>query len=203
MNPSTKFIFLIVLGISLSSQSTKAQFKEYRGIGDDILIIEKPDEDLPTLLVINGNKGSSHFSITSYDAARNYVDLLVNTSEPYTGIVAIDLPVGTNTKMLEISATGSWAVNVYSIGAAPKISTDSPKSDSGDNILWIEGDASIATISGNSDSSHFSVVAYDGAGNYGDLLVNTSDAYRGKVMIPKGTLLLQINATGNWTINLQ
>ena len=105
--------------------------------------------------------------------------------------------------MLEISASGSWAINVYPIGAAHKISTDNPKSDSGDNILWIEGDASIATISGNSNSSHFSVTAFDGSGRRNGLLVNTTDPYNGKVMVPKGTLLLQVTASGNWSVNLQ
>ncbi|HBZ39566.1 MAG TPA: hypothetical protein DF712_19755 [Balneola sp.] len=196
------FLFLTIC-ISFTSETAEAQFKEYTGSGDDILVIEKPDEDMPALLVINGNRGSNHFSVTSFDASRDRIDLLVNTTEPYSGIVAVDLPVGTNTKMLEISASGSWAINVYPIGAAHKISTDNPKSDSGDNILWIEGDASIATISGNSNSSHFSVTAYDGSGRRNGLLVNTTDRYNGKVMIPKGTLLLQVTASGNWSVKLQ
>jgi len=199
----TKILVLTFSLTFLGVVSSHAQHKEYSGSGDDILVIEKPKADLPALLVINGNSASSHFSITSFDENRDRVDLLVNTTDPYSGIVPIDLPVGTNTKMLKITASGSWTVHVYSIGAAPKISTASPKSDEGDNVLWIEGEAAVASITGNSVSSHFSVEAYDGSGNYSKLLVNTTDPYSGKVMLRRGTLLLKITADSRWSVSLQ
>ncbi len=195
-------LVIFLMGI-VSVTPSIAQFKTYKGTGDDILIVEKPEEGMPALLVIKGNSASSHFSITSFDASRDMLDLLVNTTEFYSGIVAVDLPVGTETTMLEVTATGSWSVEVYSIGASPKISKIKPKSDSGDNVLWIEGDASIAIITGNSKASHFAVEAYDSNGRYSDLLVNTTERYSGKVLIPKNTLLLKITATGSWSIELK
>jgi hypothetical protein len=195
---------LVAVLVALSSTSpAKGQTKEYSGSGDDIVILEKPDEGLPALLVVSGNSQSRHFSITSYSSSRERIDLLINSTEPYSGIVAVDLPVGTETGILEITATGSWSIDVYHIGAAPKISVENPKSDSGDNVLWIEGDASIATITGNSSERHFSIKSYNGNGNYSDLLVNTTDRYSGKVLLPKHTLLLQISAVGSWSIELQ
>ncbi|HAW79348.1 MAG TPA: hypothetical protein DCX27_06285, partial [Balneola sp.] len=44
------FLFLTIC-ISFTSETAEAQFKEYTGSGDDILVIEKPDEDMPALLV--------------------------------------------------------------------------------------------------------------------------------------------------------
>ncbi len=202
MKAQTLLLAVIIVAF-LAPQSSTAQFKEYSGSGDDILLVEKPDSDLPALLVIRGNSSSGFFSVSSYDENQEQIDLLVNTTNPYSGIVPVDLPVGTNTKMLEITATGSWVVNVYSIGSAPKVSSGSPKSDEGDNLLWIEGEASLASISGNSASSHFAVEAFDGNGNYSKLLVNTTDPYSGKVMLPKGTLLLKISAVGSWSVSLQ
>jgi hypothetical protein len=181
----------------------EAQFKKYTGTGDDVLMIEKPKAGLPALLVVSGNSVSKNFSMISYSSNREYIDLLVNTTDAYSGIVPIDLPPSTETKMLKVTATGSWQISVYSIGAAQKISVEAPKTDSGDNVLWIEGKASIADISGNSEGSNFSVIAYDGNGNYADLLVNTTDPYSGRVLLPANTLLLKISATGNWSIKLK
>ena len=151
-----KKISLISLILSLFiSFNAFSQHKKYEGNGDDIITLEKPDEDLPALLVVNGNRSERHFSITGYDGNRNRTGLLVNTTDSYSGIVAVDLPPRTDTKLLEISANGSWIVQVYSIGAAPKISVGEDFEDEGDNVLWIKGDASIATVSGNSSQRHW------------------------------------------------
>jgi len=199
-----KKIFLISLILCLFIYfNAFSQHKEYEGNGDDIITLEKPDENLPALLVVNGNRSERHFSITGYDGNRNRTNLLVNTTDSYSGIVAVDLPPRTDTKLLEISASGPWIVHVYSIGAAPKISVGEEFEDKGDNVLWVEGDASIATVSGNSSQRHFSITAYDGSGNRSGLLVNTTDRYSGRVMIPNNTLLLEVNATGEWTIKLE
>lgn len=192
--------FIISLSITINAYS---QHKEYKGSGDDIITLDKPDDGLPALLVISGNRSERHFSITGYDGNRNRTGLLVNTSDVYSGIVPVDLPPRTDTKLLEISANGPWIVQVYAIGAASKSSVGEEFQSKGDDVLWIEGDASIATVSGNSSQRHFSITAYDGSGNRSGLLVNTSDRYSGRVMVPNNTLLLEVNATGDWTIKLE
>jgi hypothetical protein len=126
--------------------------------------------------------------------------LRVNTSDPYNGIVGVDLGSKKNTIRLEIKAVGNWKIAVWHIGSAQKIKTY--KSGESDNVLWVEGEPSIAKIAGNKKSRHFSVTAYDKYGNYQKLLVNTSKPYNGKVLLPKNVLLLQIKAVGDWTINL-
>jgi len=129
--------------------------------------------------------------------------LLVNTSDSYSGIVPIDLPPNTITKYLEINAVGSWQIIVLPIGMSETIELNEKKDMSGDDVLWIEGDAIFAEIFGNSASRHFSIIAYDKYGRYSKLLVNTSDFYSGKVMLPKDTLLLEVNAVGNWSITVK
>ncbi len=195
------YIFLLIVGF-IHCDIAYTQHREYEGRGDDIIAIDKPNDNLPALLVIVGNRTEKHFAITGYDENRNRTGLLVNTTDRYSGIVALDLPPRTNTQFLEVSATGTWKMHIYSIGAANKISLGDIYEDKGDNVLWVEGDASIATITGNALQRHFAITAYDGNGNRNGLLVNTTDRYSGRVMVPRNTLLLEVTATGDWTIRL-
>ena len=55
---------------------------------------------------IQGNDASAHFSVKSYDMDGGYLDLLVNTTDPYSGTVMMGLDVST----LVISADGPWTI---------------------------------------------------------------------------------------------
>ena len=55
---------------------------------------------------IQGNDASAHFSVKSYDMDGGYLDLLVNTTDPYSGTVMMGLDVST----LVISAEGPWTI---------------------------------------------------------------------------------------------
>ena len=72
------------------------------GEGDAVLLV------FPPVLTadIAGNENSSHFSVKSYDINGNYLDLLVNTTDPYAGTVMMGLDAST----LVISAEGPWTI---------------------------------------------------------------------------------------------
>lgn len=54
---------------------------------------------------------------------------------------------------------------------------------------------------GNKEERHFAVKGYDSAGNPTELFVNTTDPYDGTTLDPSlSTATLEINATGEWTI---
>ena len=55
---------------------------------------------------IQGNDASAHFSVKSYDMDGGYLDLLVNTTDPYSGTVMMGLDVST----LVIAAEGPWTI---------------------------------------------------------------------------------------------
>ena len=55
---------------------------------------------------IQGNDAADHFSVKSYDMDGGYLDLLVNTTDPYSGTVMMGLDVST----LVISAEGPWTI---------------------------------------------------------------------------------------------
>lgn len=192
-----------VISLTLSSDSRAQAHATYSGTGGDVVEISKPSEQLPALLVVSGNRASRHFAVVARDNSGNRVGALVNTTEPYVGIVPVDLPPTTNTTLLEISATGSWQIQLYAIGAAQQVDVPGTFEGEGDNVLWIDGEPSRATIRGNAASRHFAVTAYDGNGNPLGAQVNTTDPYSGTVIVPRQTLLLQISAVGSWSVELR
>ena len=72
------------------------------GEGDTVLQV------FPPVLTadITGNESSSHFAVKSYDTNGDYLDLLVNTTDPYSGTVMM----GLDTSTLVISAEGPWTI---------------------------------------------------------------------------------------------
>lgn len=195
--------FLVTTLMVTFAGSATAQHETHRGEGDDVVRITKPDPDLPALLVVQGNPTRSHFAITAHTASRERVDLLVNTTSSYSGIVPVDLPPRQTTALLEVAAEGSWSIEVYPIGAAQQIDAPGSFNGSGDNVLWVDGSPATAQITSNAGDSHFAVIAYDGRGNRQDLLVNTTSGYEGTVLLPDGVRLLQITAEGGWTVRLE
>lgn len=78
-------------------------------------------------------------------------------------------------------------------------------SGTGDDVVQItppEGKY-VFRITGNQEGRHFSVKAYDSFAEYIDLLVNTTSQYSGVTYDPtQSTAMLEISATGDWTIEL-
>lgn len=186
-----------------SADPLHAQDESYSGTGDDVVRIDKPKADRPALLVIDGNREGRHFSVIGYTANRERTGVLVNTTDSYSGIVPLDLPPTENTAFLEVSASGSWAIDLYPIGAAQTVDVPGSFDGEGDRVLWVEGEPSTAEIRGNQNQRHFSVIAYDQYGNRQKVLVNTTDPYDGTVLMPRDVLLLEVSASGSWTIRLE
>jgi len=70
----------------------------------------------------------------------------------------------------------------------------------GDSVLLLLSDSpDTATITGNAASRHFAVIGY---ANRKNLLVNTTDAYSGTVILDKDTFMFEIKAVGEWTISV-
>lgn len=197
------FVATISVSIFYSSTVWANPFASYSGSGDDVQSISKPDKGLPALLAISGNGAGRHFAVIARDDSGNRFGALVNTTDAYAGIVPVDLPPRTNTTLLEIKATGGWRIKVYPIGAAQKASVPGVFNGDGDNVIWLKGKPKLAKVRGNSASRHFAVIAYDRSGNRLGAKVNTTDPYNGTIILPGRTLLLEINAVGGWTVDLQ
>ncbi|HUG14685.1 MAG TPA: hypothetical protein VMM78_06660 [Thermomicrobiales bacterium] len=173
----------------------------YSGSGDDVISIEKPGgPDSVAIAYIRGNAAGNHFAVTSYGDGGEYVDLLVNTTDPYEGIVLLDIRQGERTTLLEITATGEWHVEVRPLAAARRVSIPGAVEGMGDDVLIVDGTPSTAHITGNAGASHFAVIAY---GDRSHLLVNTTDPYEGRVIIASDVVLVQVDAEGGWQVTFE
>jgi len=168
------------------------------GSGDAIVDVDKTDA--PMLARIEGNAGSRHFAVTSYDASGLAIDLLVNTTAPYTGVRPLDFLEGEHTARFEVTAVGEWTITIYPVQSADAIDVPGSFVGEGDNVVILRGGVpDTAVITGNASSHHFAVTGY---GSGIDLLVNTTEPYEGTVLLDRETFLLQIVADGEWTIRV-
>ena len=168
----------------------------YTGTGDDVIQIEPTSKGY--VFYIEGNADSHHFAVTAYDNAGEYVDLLVNTTDPYSGTVA-DTKLATT--MLEIKATGDWLVEEIPILALPVFTSGQTVVGDNDEVFLSDGSVKIAHIAGNAESHHFAIWAH--GSNSSDLLVNTTDPYAGTVMCKCKPTFFEITAVGDWSIELE
>lgn len=168
---------------------------KYSGSGDDVITIDPLPEGY--VFDITGNSAGRHFAVTAYDAEGNQLDLLVNTTEPYSGVTTDNAQ---RAATLEIKASGDWSIEMRSVFTLPVMSSGETYSGSGDFILVAVNPGSTATITGNPDARHFAVIGV-GHGVY-DLLVNTTEAYSGTVKLSPNTAGFIVTAVGDWTITL-
>lgn len=167
----------------------------YTGSGDDYFDIS-PFDSL-YYFHISGNSEDRHFSVTGYDAAGNYTELFVNTTDYYNGYV---LDPNQDTRTLEVDAECPWTIEVVSLYTAPLLPVGETYSGIDDAVLLLPSDCRSAIINGNTLSRYFSVITY---GSGYDLLVNTVDPYSGTVRIDPGATVMTIHAVGGWSISLQ
>ena len=178
----------------------------YEGAGDDFIEIEKPEEI--AIMHIIGNQADSFFAVQGYDADGNSTELFVNTTDPYEGTVALDFD-DEETTHLEIEAdTGDeWNIGIFPIGATEYwVEVPGEITGENDSIVMIEGSPTMADIEGNQADSFFAITGWleeDGWFVGSDLLVNTTDPYEGTVRMESETMILEIEAVGEWTIEVQ
>lgn len=71
------------------------------GANDDIVAVQSGGR-----LQVSGNSAERHFAIWAYDATGRSLDLLVNTTDSYSGTVQVP----NNTRYLQITAKGGWSL---------------------------------------------------------------------------------------------
>lgn len=173
----------------------------YTGEGNDIVFLDENIGDkLNPMWVfeIEGNKADRHFAVTAYDKDGEYLDLLVNTTRPYSGVVYEKSLEG---RMLEVQASGEWTITAKSIYTVPTLRRGETLTGSNDSVvLYLDGDASFLTASGNADGHYFSIWAHGVEGR--ELLLSTTDPYEGKSIIEKEPIVLAITAVGDWSITI-
>jgi len=166
----------------------------YSGSGDDVIEIETLPE--AWVFYVKGNAEDRFFSVKGYDENGNSTELFVATTDIYEGTT---IDPQQETVMLEVSASGAWTIEVRSIYDQDMIRQGETYSGTGDDIILVYSSGTTASIQGNSAARFFAVKSY---GDRNNLLVATTDAYDGKVMLKGDPYLLEVSAQGSWSITL-
>lgn len=173
----------------------------FEGFGDTIVDVEKTDD--PMIARISGNDCSGHFAVKNYDENNETLDLLVNITDPYQGVVPIDFFEGEWTKRFEITSSCEWIISLEPIVSARFLTIPGSISGTGDDIVVLDvPDGKIpdlVQITGNEISHHFAVKSF---GGWGDLLVNTTDPYDGTSILDPETAVFVVTASDDWTIEV-
>lgn len=145
--------------------------------------------------------GGSNFIVENFDSAGNQIDLLVNTIGAYSGRIELDFMADEETSMLQIQASGPWSITIapLSLDILKSINVPGTYQGFGDDVIYVDGNARMGTFDA-SGKSNFVVWTI---GDSRDLAINEIAPYSGKVIIPKGTLLLIVKADGRWTATLE
>ena len=168
------------------------------GTGDSIVDVDRPMS--PALVRIEGNASSRHFSVINYGSNGERIDLLVNTTSPYQGVRPLDFLADEHTTRFEVSASGAWTIEIIPLSNIEFVDVPGEISGTGDYVFGLRGNPDTAAIQGNSTSNFFAVISY---GNQRNLLVNTTDPYEGVVIVPSGTLIIEVQASADWVIDIK
>ena len=170
------------------------------GNGSDVVDVEI-SYDL-AIAHVKGNQQSRYFSIKSYDKNGAYIDLLVNTTDSYDGIVPVNFN-GEKITRFAIAASGKWSMDILPLSSARTFSIPGKIDGTGTDVVIITGGIpDMAKITGNKQSRYFGVKGFNINGEYIDLLVNTTDPYEGKVILNGEISVLVIASEGTWTIDV-
>ena len=126
--------------------------------------------------------------------------MLVNTTDPYDGVRPLDFNNGEHTTRFEVTASDEWRIEALPITSARILTVPGSIEGNGDDVIFVEGATpDLAKIKGNAESRFFAVKSY---GKSSNLLVNTTDPYEGTVIVSGDTVILEIQAAGNWSIEI-
>lgn len=178
--------------------SPHALQSSHSGTGDSVLQSIKV---LSPSLFRFSTQDDHHHDVKAYYGDGEYeYDLLVNSTDPYTG--AAYLMPGRTYDIL-IHCTDSWTAEVYTVGYTDKTSF----SGSGDHITEIfQPETKYYKITYTGED-HFAVKQRYGTGEYDyELLVNETEPYSGTVRLayPDSLCFFEITGEeGSWTITPQ
>ena len=107
----------------------------------------------------------------------------------------------TSTARARIDADGAWTIDLVHLAEAPRWDGEGVYEDRGDSVLIVDGvaDGLTPVTLTHDGESNFAIWAW--GESYPDLIVNDIGAYDGTTLLPDGTLVLQVDADGTWTIS--
>ena len=168
------------------------------GTGDAIPQFTIP-ADAPAIATIT-HQGESNFAVITLAEDGSENDLLVNRIGNYAGTVLFDADEGQHSVAFEVTADGAWTIDIKPVTEARAWDPASAIDGTGDDVLRTDPEPSGLTpiTVSHQGESNFVVIAHapDGAA----LLVNEIGNYSGEVALGAGSVLVQVNADGTWSI---
>ena len=174
-----------------------AEPQSFSGTGSEVVMLDPLGEDVFYATVTHD--GSSNIALWSVDENGQDIDLLVNEIGGYEGEVALNF--GEDPAALRIEADGDWTIDLVHLAEAPRWDGEGVYEDRGDSVLIVDGVADGLTPVTLTHDGESNFAIWTWGESYPDLIVNDIGAYDGTTLLPDGTLVLQIDADGTWTIS--
>ena len=174
------------------------QPQSFSGSGSEVVMLEPLGDDVFFATVTH--QGSSNIALWSVDENGQDLDLLVNDIGNYQGQVALNF--GEDPAALRVEADGDWSIDLVPLGEAPRWDGGTTYEASGDSIVIVDGvaDGLTPVTLTHQGESNFAIWAW--GESHPDLIVNDIGVYDGTTLLPDGSLVLQVEADGTWTIAL-
>lgn len=149
------------------------------------------------------HRGNSNFIVWGYDGNNKRAGLLANEIGDYDGVVPLNFDrYYEDLRRLDITADGSWRVEILPISSAYHMDVPGGVRGSGDMVLVLTGNAP-STVEGASYSTNENFIVYGyplDKNDYWDLIFNEISPYSGTARVDSSVKFLTIRATGNWQI---
>lgn len=172
---------------------------ELSGDGDQIVDVDIPFEFGVAHFVYGGAR---NFIVNNYNKDNEVIGGLVNEIGSYDGVRPIDFLKGEKTTRLEIQASAPWKITIYPLTKdyLHVCQVPGPCTGKGDDVVLLMGGTADTAKILYSGEHNFIINGY--GGEYVDGMVNEIGTYEGTVMFTKGTFILEIISSGDWTIDI-
>jgi hypothetical protein len=180
-----------------TTTTTTPQPQQASGTSDQVVALTFPTST-PALLHATF-QGSENFVIHEINGLGLQGDLLVNTIGSYDGVTPVNFLSSDGATKLQIQGQGPWTITLSPIATAPRVQSPGTYSANGDAIVAISGSATTAVFN-YTGAENFIVHAVTPSQEA--LVVNEIGAFNGTEVVPTGTLLLIVKASGPWSVNL-
>jgi hypothetical protein len=167
------------------------------GSGDSVVDI---DRDRIGIMHITYS-GRRNFIVESYDANGEEIELLVNTIGDYEGTIFFNIRDDDDIARLSIKSSGDWTIEVLPLSMTRHENIPGTITGKGDDVVYLTGGTpDILIIDASITSRNFIIFAW---GDDRDLVVNEIAPYTGTVIVSSSTMLLEIKADGDWSIEVK
>ncbi len=186
-----------LISLALTLVTTQSAYAN-SGNGDSIVEVRKVKK---SVLVQLSHQDNSNFIVWAADKNASRIDLVANEIGNYSGTVLLNLSPGEVLNYFEVTADGSWLLEVKGLKKAPNWKGKS-YSGFGDQVIELKKALSSNTLLNlsHTGSSNFIVWTYDNNGKKLELKINKIGAYSGQKFLGSRVKYISIQSDGDWTI---